>query len=108
MPNSHNYRESTESRKAFYRANRDRIAKRNRSLIREAKDTPCADCGIKYPHYMMEFDHVPRFGEKKYNISALATSNCALNRLWNELAKCEVVCANCHQARTWFRGNQGG
>lgn len=28
------------------------------SFIRKEKDKPCTDCGVKYPHYVMDFDHV--------------------------------------------------
>lgn len=29
--------------------------------------------------------------------------NVGLKRLKEEIAKCEVVCANCHRQRTWSR-----
>jgi hypothetical protein len=45
--------------------------KENTKLIRKLKDVPCIDCGYRFPWYVMEFDHVPERGKKKYNISSL-------------------------------------
>lgn len=46
----------------------------------------------------MQFDHL---GDKLFTISnAGATS---VERLLAEIAKCEVVCANCHAERTYQR-----
>lgn len=71
-----------------------------RDYVRQKKDQPCADCGIKYPYYVMQFDHMR---DKEYHISTLVNSN-NLKKLDAELAKCEVVCANCHAERTYQRG----
>lgn len=61
---------------------------------------PCADCKVPYPHYVMDFDHVR--GKKKFNLSiACQRSNKAV---LEELAKCDIVCANCHRLRTHRRG----
>lgn len=62
---------------------------------------PCQDCGVKYPHYVMEFDHT---GDKKSNISELASRKASQKQLWEEISKCDVVCANCHKVRTWIGG----
>ena len=70
-------------------------------IVRKAKDVPCIDCGKRYPPYVMDFDHVN--GEKKFNVGkfgALSTE-----RVLAEIAKCEVVCANCHRIRTYGNGD---
>ena len=36
--------------------------------IKEAKNIPCQDCGVKYPYYVMDFDH-RNSNEKKFAIS---------------------------------------
>jgi hypothetical protein len=46
----------------------------------------------------MQFDHL---GEKDV-ISNLATTG-QRNKVWKEIEKCELVCANCHAVRTWER-----
>ena len=66
--------------------------------------TPCADCGQIFHHYAMDFDHLPQY-EKSFEISNAL--NVSRERLVAELAKCELVCANCHRVRTWAQqGNQ--
>ena len=68
-------------------------------IIREAKDKPCSDCGVQYPYYVMQFDHVR--GEKKFNIGQ--GWNNSIQALTEEIAKCDIVCANCHAERTYQR-----
>lgn len=58
---------------------------------------PCTDCGEYFPHYVMDFDHQK---DKIGNISLLA-QRYSWNRLLTEIEKCEIVCANCHRARTF-------
>ena len=59
----------------------------------------CADCGINYPYYVMDFDHLH---SKEANISALINT-CSMRKIRAEIDKCEVVCANCHRQRTFSR-----
>ncbi len=70
-----------------------------RDYVQKEKDKPCMDCGIKYPYYVMDFDHVR--GEKKFNLSSTTIGSKAYKRIEDEIAKCDVVCANCHRARTY-------
>ena len=71
--------------------------KRRRQLVIEAKQKPCFDCGIEYPYYVMDFDH--REGESK-KFSLYKISGATINKILTEIAKCDVVCANCHRERT--------
>jgi hypothetical protein len=77
--------------------------KKIKAILRAGKDKPCADCGIQYPYYVMEYDH--REGEKKLcNVSALhARRRISMRKLLAEISKCDVVCANCHRERTFRR-----
>lgn len=61
---------------------------------------PCFDCGVFYPYWVMEFDHVP--GTKRFN---LGTEGKRLDEetLRREMAMCDVVCCNCHAERTYRR-----
>jgi hypothetical protein len=77
------------------RSNRKRREWLRRQLA-ELKAVACADCGVQYPTWLMEFDHVR--GTKLFNLSAAPTIS--LDVLLAEAAKCEVVCSNCHQQRT--------
>ena len=74
--------------------------KRNDNIIRSFKDAPCEDCGIKYPYYVMEFDHVR--GVKKCDISEVGR-HLGVGKLIEELCKCDVVCSNCHKIREYTR-----
>lgn len=65
------------------------------------KSRPCMDCGVQYPHYVMDFDH--REGEiKAIEVSRLRTQG-SWRRVKEEIAKCDLVCSNCHRERTHRR-----
>lgn len=73
-----------------------------RAVIVAAKATPCVDCDRSYPPVVMEFDH--RGDEQKIARIAdwprrVGRSAKAIARLEAEIAKCDVVCANCHRIR---------
>jgi hypothetical protein len=60
----------------------------------------CVDCGYDKHPAALEFDHLP--GTVKYrDIGKLYMQS--LKVLFTEIAKCEVVCANCHRIRTATR-----
>lgn len=64
------------------------------------KTVPCTDCGAIYPPYIMQWDHLPEF-EKSFTIGSNWQYSEA--RILDEIAKCELVCANCHAERTHNR-----
>jgi len=76
---------------------RDRLAE----WINEFKRQPCVDCGGDFPPYLMDFDHV--VGEKLDDICGMKMRTVAREAIRAEIEKCEVVCANCHRARTHIR-----
>lgn len=87
----------------YVRANRDRLAAYNRErrddrqeILDRLKDVPCVDCTGRFPAVCMDFDHVR--GEKSFSVSRAGTRG--LDSVLAEIAKCEVVCANCHRIRT--------
>lgn len=80
-----------------------RTTDKRREQIRSAKRRPCADCGVEYPSYVMDFDHL---GDKEFNVSA-SILFAGQQRIANEIAKCEVVCSNCHRERTYRRRQAG-
>lgn len=83
------------------RVKRKRYAKARRAFLDSLKAYPCVDCQIQYPPYVMDFDHVN--GEKKFNIAAKASGG-DMQAILDEVAKCDLVCANCHRERTHNRG----
>ena len=60
------------------------------------KQDSCMDCGFKFPPVAMDFDHVR--GIKVATISQMRLFS--WSRVLLELAKCDLVCANCHRIRT--------
>lgn len=70
---------------------------RKRQAILDAKDKPCADCGQKFPYFVMDLDHLPEF-TKVFQLGKYMYHT--MQEIEDELAKCEAVCANCHRYRT--------
>lgn len=98
-----------EYKRAYYQKNKAAFIARNglkrkrlAAMLKEYKESnPCTDCGKTYPAYVMDLDHLP--GTKK-----LYAPNQLVNKLsWasaqREIAKCELVCSNCHRERTHAR-----
>lgn len=63
-------------------------------------DVPCADCGRRFPPCVMQFDHRDP-STKKLTISRSRARGHAT--LLAEVAKCDIVCTNCHRDRTYKR-----
>lgn len=81
---------------------------RNIAFIREFKQGKrCTDCKEDYPYWMLEFDHLPEF-EKLFTIGGRNARDYSLEQIVAEIAKCEIVCANCHKNRTYWRQNKNG
>jgi hypothetical protein len=95
------HREHYQKNKNAYFESVQRRYIRLRELLRAAKDKPCADCGIKYPYYVMDLDH--REGQEKCGVVARFLKRHSKQALLAEIAKCDVVCANCHRERTHQR-----
>jgi hypothetical protein len=74
--------------------------RRNADYVNRLKAAPCTDCGVSYPPWVMHFDHL---GDKDASISSLVKRTVSIARLAAEIAKCEIVCANCHAERTHQR-----
>jgi hypothetical protein len=61
---------------------------------------PCTDCGGSFHHAAMTWDHLP--GREKINdVSNLRRFS--RQAVLAEIAKCELVCANCHAVRSYER-----
>jgi SepF-like predicted cell division protein (DUF552 family) len=63
------------------------------------KDSPCTDCGKRFPPECMDWDHVT--GVKIMPVSRIRN----LRDFLIEIEKCDLVCANCHRIRTSNRYN---
>ena len=54
------------------------------------------DCGERFPSECMDFDHVR--GSKLHRVSHMWSMSD--EKFSTEIAKCELVCSNCHRTRT--------
>jgi hypothetical protein len=59
----------------------------------------CADCGYDAHPAALDFDHLPGTATLA-SIAFLRVTRYPRSVIQEELAKCEVVCANCHRIRT--------
>lgn len=58
---------------------------------------PCVDCG-ETDLVVLEFDHQR---DKSFEVGRAISSSCrSWARILQEIAKCEVRCANCHRRKT--------
>jgi hypothetical protein len=76
-------------------------------LIALYKLKPCMDCNRCFEPWLMEFDH--RSDEDKVdNVSTLLQTGISEKTLFEEIKKCDLVCAMCHRKRTFSRQLQEG
>lgn len=96
----------------YYRATPERNPQRREAHMRARKrardfvvqylaDRTCVDCG-ECDTIVLEFDHVR--GEKSDNIARMVVAGRPTEMIEQEIAKCEVRCANCHRRVTAQRG----
>lgn len=89
--------------KASKQGNRERAQE---YVIEYLKSHPCVDCESADIE-SLDFDHVLP-STKTANIADMVRDGKPLDRIRDEVAKCEVRCANCHRRRTgrqfgWYR-----
>jgi hypothetical protein len=75
---------------------------RARLFIQEYKNAHfCTDCRKSFHFSAMDFDHLS--DDKEFCIGEGVRHGYSVRRLKKEMAKCELVCSNCHRLRTWLR-----
>jgi hypothetical protein len=73
-------------------------AKARKVIVDHLLSNPCKTCG-ESDIVVLEFDHRDPV-TKLYNISEMPRRNYSLNTIRSEIAKCDVLCANCHRRKT--------
>lgn len=105
---------SNKRSKRYYAENQEHhckvVRKRNLKRQKEAQDyvlsvltgAKCTDCPVTDVR-VLEFDHVKSKGKKLKHVSKMINEGYGIEMLQKEIAKCEIVCANCHRIRTFER-----
>lgn len=84
---------------------RERLAQANarakyRDRIAAIKNSQgCKDCGETHPA-CLQFHHIDP-ATKLFAVNRAAVNKIPIDRLMAEIAKCELLCANCHAKRHW-------
>lgn len=90
---SHDY--AVREQRRFYKQEQKRRAKEYVRMY--LKTHPCIDCGESDP-IVLDFDH--RNPNTKYrSISQIMAQCLGINKLIEEIEKCDVRCANCHRRK---------
>ncbi|HEX6621326.1 MAG TPA: helix-turn-helix transcriptional regulator, partial [Solirubrobacteraceae bacterium] len=87
-------------RRQSYAAKLARQRALSAQVLDHLRHHPCVDCGEADP-VLLEFDHLH---EKTASISVLLSQAATSKAIEAEIARCEVVCTNCHRRRTATRG----
>lgn len=93
----------TDRNERYRESNRLSAARRyaqRRKWLSQQKDRPCMDCGGRFLPCQMEFDHRDA-SDKRFIIGP--SLHRSIRALLEEIAKCDLVCANCHRLRTLRR-----
>ena len=79
------------------------VARRRQWLNSFKEGKPCKRCGIVYPPCALDLHHRDR-KEKTFNIGQ-GSFRFGRERLLEEIAKCDLLCSNCHRIIEFqFRG----
>lgn len=82
-----------------HKAGKNSRAAKLREYITAIKvERGCVDCGYRDHPEALDFDHLPGF-TKLYRVATMSGGSTKA-KIDAEIAKCEVVCANCHRIRT--------
>lgn len=83
----------------------NRLAKQLHIISRKLEIGHCQDCNIKATEHnfvIFQFDHLDRHN-KVAKIADMVKTRHTIHDIDQEIAKCEMVCGNCHAMRTYYR-----
>jgi hypothetical protein len=83
----------------------NRLAKQLHIIAKKLELRHCYDCKIKATQHnfvIFQFDHLDR-KTKIAKIANMVKGKYTINDIDNEIAKCQMVCGNCHALRTYYR-----
>lgn len=95
-----------EARRRWYYKNRTHARNKIKDRLRELKEWwqkykegfKCSKCPENHPA-CIEFHH--KSDDKEINVSHAVMSGWSKERILEEVAKCDILCANCHRKEHW-------
>jgi hypothetical protein len=95
----------SQSQRSSYERNRDKALARAKQQKKDLRDwmnqlktgVACLDCGLDWPPFVMEYHH--RDPDTKTKKVSWLLYNASRQRILDEVAKCDLLCANCHRIR---------
>jgi hypothetical protein len=103
--------EDKERGKTRYQTNKAAIDAANKRWMRSIRDfiyqqkvgKTCVRCGIVDPR-VLDFHHLDPT-TKEISLGTVVQTKVSKRRIIEEIAKCELVCANCHRILHWEERN---
>lgn len=75
-----------------------RYARRYLRISKLKRDIGCQHCGYNEHACALDFDHIDQATKEFLIPRCLART--PLKRLFNEIRKCQILCANCHRVHS--------
>lgn len=99
---------------AHYQRNKEKMnakalarQKATKVFWKNLKDNkPCMDCKVVHRYIALEYDHRDS-STKTEDVSVMTARGLSRKTILKEIAKCDMVCANCHRYRTLRRLENG-
>ena len=96
-----------QQRASYYdRVIKPRFHKRKDRLRRYMERRGCDTCGYNKHHSALQWDHrIPRHEDPTATKVGNMIATNSLKKIFEELRKCDLLCANCHAIRTHEDGH---
>lgn len=72
-------------------------------ITKYKRDKKCKICKIDDPR-VLEFHHIDK-AKKEFTISVAYYNRVGLDKIMQEIKKCDILCANCHRKTHWQENN---
>ena len=94
----HKERLAAERKHKYHTTGKKKYLRRRHWLNKYKEYKGCSKCGYSLHGVAIDFDHVDP-NTKRFNISQ-RLANSTIKLLFEEIRKCDLLCANCHRIKT--------
>lgn len=94
------YESDGERREKLRKTATDRNRWAREFIQRVKKKLKCVKCG-ENRWYVLEFHHL---NDKEVEVGNMARNGYSINKIKDEIRKCDVLCANCHREEHFLNG----